>query len=148
MIRNSAHRGRLRTRRSGQALVEFALIAPILLLLVLGVVEFGRALQVYLVVTDAAREGARNAAIANDAITQDSVVLRINQHLEAARIDTASAIKSTSGARWDADYVTNGPVRVTIQLPYTFAVIRGLMGWSGTDATITMRTAITMRNES
>ena len=36
---------RLRERNEGQALVEFALIAPIFILLVLGVVEFGRAWQ-------------------------------------------------------------------------------------------------------
>ena len=43
----------------GQALVELALILPILLMLLLGIFEFGRAWNTKQVITDAAREGAR-----------------------------------------------------------------------------------------
>ena len=43
--------------RKGQALVEFALALPLLLFLVLGVLEFGRAFKIKLVMTNAAREG-------------------------------------------------------------------------------------------
>ena len=43
----------------GQALVEFALIMPFLLLFLVGIVEFGRAWNQHQVITDAAREGAR-----------------------------------------------------------------------------------------
>lgn len=43
----------------GQALLELALILPVLLLLVFGIIEFGRVFHAYLVVTQAAREGAR-----------------------------------------------------------------------------------------
>jgi Flp pilus assembly protein TadG len=49
----------------GAAAVEFALILPILLLLVLGLVEFGRAFNVQISLTNAAREGARYMAIHN-----------------------------------------------------------------------------------
>jgi Flp pilus assembly protein TadG len=41
----------------GQGLVEFALALPLVLLLVLGVLEFGRAFQTKIVMTNAAREG-------------------------------------------------------------------------------------------
>ena len=50
---------------SGQALVEFALVVPIFLFLLLGIVEFARAWNIYEVLTDAAREGARNAVVDN-----------------------------------------------------------------------------------
>lgn len=43
--------------RNGQALVEFALALPLVLLLILGVLEFGRAFQTKIVLTNAAREG-------------------------------------------------------------------------------------------
>ena len=46
-------------RENGQALVEMALILPILILLFWGIVEFGRLGHSYLTVTHAAREGAR-----------------------------------------------------------------------------------------
>ena len=45
--------------RKGQALAEFALILPVLFLLIAGIIEFGRAWNIKQAVTDAAREGAR-----------------------------------------------------------------------------------------
>src|SRR6478752_3169405 len=57
----------LRDREEGQALVEyallFALIAPILFLLVFGIVEFGRALNYYNDLTQLAGQGARAAVV-------------------------------------------------------------------------------------
>jgi Flp pilus assembly protein TadG len=49
----------------GAAAVEFALVLPVLLVLVLGIVEFGRIYNVQISVTNAAREGARVMAIEN-----------------------------------------------------------------------------------
>ena len=46
-------------REAGQELVEFALILPLLLLLFLGIIEFGRAILAYNTIANAAREGAR-----------------------------------------------------------------------------------------
>lgn len=43
----------------GQSLVEFALLLPLLLLIVLGVADLGRAFQALIAVTNASREGAR-----------------------------------------------------------------------------------------
>ncbi|MCL6560135.1 MAG: pilus assembly protein [Firmicutes bacterium] len=43
----------------GQALVELALVLPILILLVMGAIEFGRVFNSYLLITNASREGAR-----------------------------------------------------------------------------------------
>ncbi len=47
----------------GQAMVEMALILPILILLIFGIIEFGRIFASYLMVNNAAREGARYAAV-------------------------------------------------------------------------------------
>ena len=52
-----------KTGAKGQALVEFAVVVPLLMLLVLGIFEFGRIYNAKLVVTQAAREGARRAVI-------------------------------------------------------------------------------------
>ncbi len=43
---------------SGQGLVEFAIILPVLVLLIMGALDLGRLFQMYIVVTNAAREGA------------------------------------------------------------------------------------------
>lgn len=48
-----------RRGESGQAMVEFAIVLPVLILLVLGITEFGRALSALIVLQNAAREGAR-----------------------------------------------------------------------------------------
>lgn len=55
-------RTRAGARERGQALVEFALILPIMLLLICALVDFGRAYYTWLMVTNAAREGARIGA--------------------------------------------------------------------------------------
>lgn len=56
----------------GQALVELALILPVVLLLLTGMIEGGRIFHAYLTVVHAAREGARTAAVVQD----DSVVVQ------------------------------------------------------------------------
>ncbi|MCF8010968.1 MAG: pilus assembly protein [Clostridiales bacterium] len=56
----------LRKSRRGQALVELALVIPILILILFGIMEFGRVFHSYLVITHAAREGARNGVISKD----------------------------------------------------------------------------------
>ncbi|MDR6556011.1 Flp pilus assembly protein TadG [Arthrobacter pascens] len=50
----------------GAAAVEFALLAPVLFMLLLGIMEFGRAYNVQVTLTNAAREGVRTMAINND----------------------------------------------------------------------------------
>lgn len=50
-------------RRPGAAIVELALILPIFFMVVLGIVEFGRAMMVGQLVTNAARQGARLAIV-------------------------------------------------------------------------------------
>lgn len=50
-------------RQRGTALVEFALVAPVLLTLLVGIFEMGRVLHSVVLVTNAAREGARRGAV-------------------------------------------------------------------------------------
>jgi Flp pilus assembly protein TadG len=65
--------GRRTTRRRGQALVEFCLVVPIFLLLLSGVIDFGFLLFQRMSVINAAREGARAAAMVYDATTAETV---------------------------------------------------------------------------
>lgn len=57
---------RLRATDAGQSLVEFAMVLPFFLVLLFGLVDFGRAFYTWLQVTNAAREGARAAAVQLD----------------------------------------------------------------------------------
>lgn len=54
---------RKRAREDGQAFVELALVLPVLLLLLLGVIQFGTIFRDYIALTDATRVGARQAAV-------------------------------------------------------------------------------------
>jgi Flp pilus assembly protein TadG len=51
-------------RQRGDAIVELALLVPIMMLMLFGVVELGRVVDAWIVVNNAAREGAREAAMA------------------------------------------------------------------------------------
>ena len=52
--------------KRGQALVEFALVVPLFLLLLFGILEGGSVIYTKLIVTEAAREGARAVAVSGD----------------------------------------------------------------------------------
>ena len=59
---------------AGQSLVEFAMILPVFLLLLFALVDFGRGFYSWMIVTNAAREGARAAAVGlNDAAINDKI---------------------------------------------------------------------------
>jgi Flp pilus assembly protein TadG len=64
-----------RAGQSSQALIEFALISPVLLLLLFGIIDIGRAVFYYDSLSHAAREGARTAAVAPNALPTNATVL-------------------------------------------------------------------------
>jgi Flp pilus assembly protein TadG len=85
--RTSAHR-----RRRGQALVEFALVIPIFLLIFVGLFDLGRAVFAYNTLTNAAREGVRLAIV-----NQDSASI-------IARAKSMTAIVELSDPSVDIDF--------------------------------------------
>ncbi len=60
---NASRRGRRRERESGQALVEFALILPLFLMIVVGIIQFGVGLNFWLDMQRIANQGARWAVV-------------------------------------------------------------------------------------
>jgi len=67
--------GTLAKHNRGQSLVEFALVIPILMLVMVGLFEFSRALMTKNVMTNATREGARVQAVGGDGFTAAKNVL-------------------------------------------------------------------------
>ncbi|MDD3364949.1 MAG: TadE/TadG family type IV pilus assembly protein [Syntrophomonas sp.] len=59
-------RGGLFKSQQGQALVELAMVLPILLMLLLGIMEFGRIFGAYMVISNLSREGARYGVVGHD----------------------------------------------------------------------------------
>jgi Flp pilus assembly protein TadG len=76
-----------RHRTPGQALVEFALVIPVFLLLVFSLFDLGTAVFSYNSLTNAAREGARLAIVNQD---HDSILLRAKNAVAIAEIDDPS----------------------------------------------------------
>ena len=71
----------------GAQLVEFALVLPLLLFVVLGIAEFGFIFQRYEVVTNAAREGARIAVLPGTIRHQpDAIRARVRAYIQASRV--------------------------------------------------------------
>lgn len=86
---------RLRDQR-GASVVEFALVAPLLVLLSLGTVEFGRAFQVEGTLSAAAREGVRVMALQNDQTAARTVVKSVAASLKPAVTDAQIAFTPAS----------------------------------------------------
>lgn len=63
-----------RKTEQGQAVVEMALVLPILIMLIFGIVEFGRILNTYVIVADLSREGARKGAVGGTDIDITSTI--------------------------------------------------------------------------
>ena len=81
----------IRPKRRGAATVELALVLPIFLTLVYGIIEFGRGFMVSQLVTNAAREGARRAIL--DGSTNSDVTSFIQTYLlQSANVAAADAI--------------------------------------------------------
>lgn len=67
--------------KKGQSLVEFALVLPVLLLILLGIMEFGRILGGYVELQSAARDVTRYAAIHNEVDTSGEIVPLLDERL-------------------------------------------------------------------
>ena len=99
------------SRQQGAAMIEFALILPVLIVLVFGIIEFGRAFNADISLTHAAREGAREYAI-----TQDTTA-GINAAKGAATSLNPGDMNFTVSACNFGD-----PATMQITYPFTFSV--------------------------
>ena len=82
-----------KSREEGVAAVEFALILPVLALLLFGVIEFGRVWSQYQVFQGAAREGARCAAVQATEFSDCEIQPAIDQAAEPYDTDSAAAVQ-------------------------------------------------------
>jgi Flp pilus assembly protein TadG len=80
-------------RQHAQSMVEFALIAPIFFILLLGIVDFGRAIYFYNGIASGARQAARYAVV-RDNLAQNDIALRQQARLDlfSMTVDTCSQV--------------------------------------------------------
>ncbi len=142
---------------TGAALIETAFVLPIMLLVCVGILEFGRAYQTWQVVTNASREGARVAVLPD--YTDDSAIARVKTYLKngglpAAVVDGATTkvlITDTTIPIAVGGGTTAPAARVVVEYPFEFMVLQPVaqlvVNGSLAGAPFTMRMTTIMRNE-
>jgi Flp pilus assembly protein TadG len=137
---------RMLKREEGQALVEFALIAPVFLMIVVGIIYFGIGLNYWLDMNRAANQGARQAVVNHwppyclrgaascdnsSATTPCSAVLATNSRArlqDVIRCQTRNnaAVTICFRGKLPADATVGDPVRVKLTAPFRFFFMQQL----------------------
>jgi Flp pilus assembly protein TadG len=137
---------RLRNQR-GAALIETAIIIPLVLLVSVAIFEFGRAYQTWQVLTNAAREGARVAVL--EGYTDDQVTTIVRDYMTGGRLTNASGASITIVR--NVPFMSSTASRVTVDYPFQFMVLnpvaRMVQGNSSLGTPLTMQSSALMRNE-
>lgn len=137
---------------SGAELVEFAISFPLLLLVTMGLMDFGLAFQRYEVLTNAAREGARVSVAAAPAPVYfpDDIIARVEQYITGTSL-TPDSVTTTVGP---AQVLNVTPTRcisvrpVTVTYDHQFMFVGGIMGYFGSSlGTRTLTATASMRSE-
>ena len=121
-------RAHIRAER-GQAAVEFALVLPLLIVLLLGIVEFGVAFSHYVTLTDATRVGARKAiTVRIGGTTPDDATQAVRD--AAGDLDQSQLQVSVDDPSWTT---SGSQITVTAKYPYKIDIpLLGLSVMSGT----------------
>jgi len=118
----------MRKQQNGQALIELALVLPIILIIVMGIVEFGRIFDTHLILLNASREGARISAVGGrDADIQEGVIsvtptldpVRLNISIEPEEDLRQRGIQTRVGVSYNLEIIC--PV-IDVVLPNPFEI--------------------------
>lgn len=133
-----AHRSR-RTRQRAQAIVELAFVLPVLLLILMGIIEFGRIFMAQQTITNAAREGARLGILPTSTVSDVEGI--VSTYMNTAGLNGTSTVTVANvGPTVEPGAATS--VTVQYQLPIlTGSIIPGL------GDTISLSHATVMRHE-
>jgi Flp pilus assembly protein TadG len=113
MIRKAlTPRNRLAERESGAAMVEMAIVLPLLLLLVFGIIELGRLYNSQVTLTHAAREGIRDYVIFEDPLQAEDIA----RQAVSATFDPAPMVITTSACD------PGDPTTMTITYPFNLRI--------------------------
>jgi Flp pilus assembly protein TadG len=124
-------------RRSerGQAMVEFAIIVPILLTVLLGIMQLGVVYNNWVTLTDAARAGARKGAVCRSGCTPNATTATVN----AVKNSAVDLNQTKLGVTVTSTWAQGADVKVEATYPYSINVL-GIVVASGTmKATTTER---------
>ncbi|MEP6871684.1 MAG: TadE/TadG family type IV pilus assembly protein [Anaerolineaceae bacterium] len=140
---------RLRATETGQSLVEFAMVLPLFLVLLFGLVDFGRAFYSWILITNAAREGARAGAVQMDWPSMQSAAYNsiCNPYPGSCSLDTSQMVLTSNGVQG-----ARGS-QVSVDITYTFSYatplgdLMALLPGGGSLATPLLKAHSSMRLE-
>jgi Flp pilus assembly protein TadG len=112
-------KGFVAPRRSGSTLVEFAIVLPLLLAVLIGIMEFGWLVKNNLTIANAAREGARNASLG-----KTTTEIRTRVQNTATPLSTVSPNGSVT-IMWSDNNGADGYPYPTVDGPSQNAVLPG-----------------------
>ncbi len=130
---------RRQPRRRGVAAVEFALTAPLLFLLVFGMIEVGRGLMVQQLLSNAARDGARTATL--EGATVEGVEAAVTEYLGGSSVSGVTVVVTP-----DPLTLAQGGDPVTVAVSVPFTAVSWLPAPQYLDAA-TLSATVTMRRE-
>jgi len=137
-------------RQRGAALVEFALVASLLCLLLFGIIEMGLIFQDQALVSEAAREAARSAAVGNTTLTAQTVAVNSGAGLGITMGNVFLEQSADGGQTWvvlgDTGTANNAATGALIRATVTYAhpLVTGFV-FSGSSKTLTAK--MVMRRE-
>ena len=118
-----------RSSQRGTALIEFALVLPLLLVITLAALDLGRAFLAKNVLHQAAREGVRMRVVMVSPLSlvdYDRVVLRVNNVCKAAGLTPTVVVGGPDSAKSDS-------VSVTAPFTFTFPLLFRVVGMNVTN---------------
>jgi Flp pilus assembly protein TadG len=132
-------------------LVEFALVLPMLLLLILGIAEFGFIFQQYEVVTNAAREGARMAVLPG--YTDADVDARVRVYVTQGKVPTTGTNPTVAITNVTIPVGAGLPPinakRVVVTYTHSYTFLPKISAWFGsTYTTVPLKAVAEMRKEA
>lgn len=134
---------RNRSRERGTALIEFALVLPLLLVLTVAAVDFGRAFFVKNMLHQAAREGVRMLAVQQNPV---DIEARIANVMNSSGVQTYTVTYPTVDENGQAIGDDHVCVRVATDFNWLFPGIFNLLGAGFTNPT-TLAASAVMRDE-
>jgi len=165
-----SRRNHSKSTERGAELVEFALVLPILLVVIAGLWDFGRAFRTYQAITNAAREGARLAVVPAGINQKEAIQNRVKDYLGKSSLDTSfitsgnidtyinvrNPLNDAGNTALTVNLPNGGTAvvtvsRVSVNYPFTFMifgpVIKLWVPSSTLGGSITLKSTVTMQNQ-
>ena len=143
--------------QSGAELIEFAFVLPLLLLIIVGIFDFGFLFQRYEVVTNAAREGARAAVLPDYQGQTAAVQSRVQAYLSNAGLTETLVTPCGTAPCVTVEFGVSVPIdathditasRVTVRYPHQYLFLGPIATlFGGNFTSVELQAVSTMRRE-